>query len=203
MVIAFQDSFMHICPATQQGALVPDGYLSMNDSCLQDAFDQLAEGHNVWVWQQRSGRHLLEFLSSRYQFVKAAGGLVSSPEGDCLMIYRQGRWDLPKGMVEAGETLAQAARREVSEETGIQPVAINSLIAKTYHIYDKYGGWHLKQTTWYAMESPRQLPRPQTEEEITQALWVPRQECLEKLSHSFASLILLSHIITHKEKTAS
>ena len=153
----------------------------------------------MWVWQYLGARHLLDYLASHYCFVKAAGGLASALGGDCLMIYRQGHWDLPKGMVEQDETLAQAALREVEEETGIRPASINSLIAKTYHIFDKYGGWHLKQTSWFAMEAQQLQPHPQTEEDIAQALWVPRQECLNRLEHSFASLRLLSRIIASKE----
>ena len=202
MVIAYQDNLMHLCPASQQGMVqVPDGYLPMDDGQLQDCFGRLVEGHDVWVWQRLGARHLLDYLAAQFHFVKASGGLATAPNGDCLMIYRQGHWDLPKGMVEQGETLAQAALREVEEETGIRPATINGMIAKTYHIFDKYGGWHLKQTSWFAMEALQLHPHPQTEEEIAQALWVPRQECLNRLEHSFASLRLLSRIIAAKENS--
>ena len=202
MVIAYQDNLMHLCPASQQGMVqVPDGYLPMDDGQLQDCFGRLVEGHDVWVWQRLGARHLLDYLAAQFHFVKASGGLATAPNGDCLMIYRQGHWDLPKGMVEQGETLAQAALREVEEETGIRPATINGMIAKTYHIFDKYGGWHLKQTSWFAMEAQQLHPHPQTEEEIAQALWIPRQECLNRLEHSFASLRLLSRIIASKENS--
>lgn len=202
MIISCQDALMHLCPATLQHTLqVPSDYLSMNDLQLDNCFAQLAQGHHVWVWQHLSSRLLINYLSTHYRFVKAAGGMVETSDGDRLMICRQGRWDLPKGMVEPGETLAQAALREVEEETGIHPTAVKSLIAKTYHIYDKYGGWHLKQTSWFAMEAQRLQPRPQTEEDIAQAVWVPRQECLDRLAHSFASLSLLARIVEQKENS--
>lgn len=202
MVIAYQDTLIRFCPATLYNSVqVPDGYHAMHDNMLNACFDRLTAGENVWVWQHHDARHLLHHLDENYRFVKAAGGLVTSPEGDCLMILRQGRWDLPKGMVEPGETLAKAALREVEEETGILPSTINRLITKTYHIYDKYGGWHLKQTSWYAMESPKFQPHPQTEEDIAQAVWVPQQDCIDRLAHSFASLRLLAYIISQKENT--
>ena len=125
--------------------------------------------------------------------VKAAGGIVEAPDGELLTIFREGRWDLPKGMVERGETLAEAALREVAEETGVCNASLNCLITKTYHIYDKYGGWHLKQTSWFAMNAPNKNSTvPQREEGITQAIWLPREECLDRLSNSFASLRLVA-----------
>ena len=203
MIIAYNESLMQLCPASQRSReAVPDGYTVADDFRLDDCFDYLTSGQgNIWVWTSRPPQNVAEYLHCRFRYVKAAGGLVCTDDGDRLMICRQGRWDLPKGMVEPGETLAQAALREVGEETGIHPTAVKSLITKTYHIYDKYGGWHLKQTSWFAMEAQRLQPRPQTEEDIAQAVWVPRQECLDRLAHSFASLSLLARIVEQKENS--
>ena len=63
---------------------------------------------------------LLRLLKRRMRWVRAAGGIVTAPDGTMLLIQRNGRWDLPKGKVEPGETLLQAALREVEEETGIK-----------------------------------------------------------------------------------
>lgn len=190
MTIAYENSLMHL--ATGSPAAVPDGCLAMDDSRLDDAFATLISGHDVTVSITHGMRHLARYLSSHYRCVKAAGGLVSSPDGYCLMILRNGRWDLPKGMVEPGETLPAAARREVREETGVDPATVGPLILKTYHIYDKYGGWHLKQTSWFAMTAPRQETRPQTDEDIAQALWVDPATCRKRLLDSYASLRLLA-----------
>ena len=198
MIIAYQDTLMHLCPAERQGLeVVPKGCLQTDDSQLEGCFNTLVNGHEVWVWLRHGFRPLLNYLHGHYRFVKAAGGLVVAPGNECLMIYRQGRWDLPKGMVEPGETLIAAARREVEEETGISVAATNGLITKTYHIFDKYGGWHLKQTSWYAMQAPQLAATPQTEEEITQAVWVPAGECLARLESSFASLRLVAQASKH------
>lgn len=71
---------------------------------------------------------------SRFRFVRAAGGVVTDPQGNSLLIFREGCWDIPKGMVEPGESLAQAAIREVEEETGISHIALDSLLVDLPYI---------------------------------------------------------------------
>ena len=73
---------------------------------------------------------LLRYLKRHMCYVRAAGGIIMLNDNSSLithhsslkmlLIQRNGRWDLPKGKVEPGETLLQAALREVEEETGIK-----------------------------------------------------------------------------------
>ena len=51
--------------------------------------------------------------------VEAAGGLVKHQDGRFLFIYRNNKWDLPKGKLENNETYDYAALREVKEECGL------------------------------------------------------------------------------------
>ena len=66
---------------------------------------------------------LEETLESIFDYSKgivAAGGIVKNEEGKTLIIFRRGFWDLPKGKVEKGEKIINAAQREVEEETGVK-----------------------------------------------------------------------------------
>ena len=148
---------------------------------------------------------LLRLLKRRMRWVRAAGGIVTAPDGTMLLIRRNGRWDLPKGKVEPEETLLQAALREVEEETGIktQPLSHSATQSlshsvtqplKTYHIFNLYGGWHLKQTSWFPMTvavdrvDGTPAGTPQQEEGITAVVWVFPNEWHQRLSSSYGTL---------------
>ena len=137
---------------------------------------------------------LLRLLKRRMHYVRAAGGIVTAPDGTMLLIQRNGRWDLAKGKVEPGETLLQAALREVAEETGItcSPLITHHSPLKTYHIFNLYGGWHLKQTSWFPMTAEKQAVTPQQEEGITAGEWVTPDEWHRRLQSSYGTLRTLS-----------
>ncbi len=108
--------------------------------------------------------------------IDAGGGLVTEPGGRVLMIFRNGRWDLPKGKREEGETFSACAVREVGEECGIPLPVIEGELADTFHFYQLESTWVLKHTAWFRMSSRvAALPVPQTEEGIGRAEWVPPQ----------------------------
>ena len=129
-------------------------------------------------------------LCSEFKEVNAAGGLVSNRRGDYLLINRSGFWDLPKGHQEPGEDIQLTATREVSEETGISPLHLGSLICVTDHCYLRGGIWHLKHTWWYNMlyDQPVDLV-PQREEDITVAAWVAKSSLPSFLKDSFPSIL--------------
>lgn len=143
---------------------------------------------------------MLHKLGQRMRYVKAAGGIVESPDGQLLMILRNGRWDLPKGKVEAGETLRTAAAREVEEETGVRAAEVAQVpLLKTYHIYNLYGGWHLKQTSWFEMKSHSlQNTAPQEEEGISSVEWANAGTWHQRLSKSYGTLKLTAWKHSHR-----
>ena len=93
-------------------------------------------------------------LHKAYKPIEAGGGVVTNPGGEVLMIYRRGKWDLPKGKRDEGEAIEDCAEREVIEETGLPEVKMGSKIGETYHVYTQGNADLLKTTHWYRMEVP-------------------------------------------------
>lgn len=108
-----------------------------------------------------------------FRIIEAAGGIVSKPNGDILFIKRLGKWDLPKGKMEKGESREESAVREIEEETGLQNVELLSFINTTYHIYiERNGDKVLKCTHWFEMSfDGEDTSKPQIEEGITEVAW--------------------------------
>ncbi|WP_245704500.1 NUDIX hydrolase [Daejeonella rubra] len=105
--------------------------------------------------------------------IKAAGGIVSNEANKFLFIFRNGKWDLPKGKIEKGENSRVAAIREVQEECGISIDSSGDKICNTYHIYEINEALVIKKTAWYWMRADKQEKLvPQLEEGITDARWL-------------------------------
>ena len=132
---------------------------------------------------------VFESLKSQFKLVLAAGGAVESENGELLLIELRGRWDLPKGHIEAGESEREAALREVAEETGVEAEVVgNEPVAVTWHAYDTYGCWELKRTSWWRMRASVGEPRAQREEGITNIVWCAKQEVGERLKESYPTI---------------
>jgi len=121
--------------------------------------------------------------------IEAAGGLVFNNDGDILMIFRNGKWDLPKGKLEIGESVEECAIREVEEECGILDLIIENKIKDTYHTYVLEGENILKKTYWYKMKTDYSAKLvPQIEEGITKASWVDKDQISKKLKNSYGNI---------------
>lgn len=124
--------------------------------------------------------------------IEAAGGIITNDQKEWLLIKRSGVWDLPKGKVDAGETIRQAAIREVKEETGIESVSIVKELSPSYHIYPLDHEWVFKKTSWFLMLGSKGRLRPQTEEKISEAAWMHEQSVKKVVPYMYASLL---HVI--------
>ena len=112
-----------------------------------------------------------------YSPVDAAGGVAFNENGEILMIFRRGKWDLPKGKRDDDENMEECALREVKEETGLKHLGLGIKICDTFHIYSQYGEQILKRTAWYKMSgTSNDKLKPQKEENILEARWVKEQD---------------------------
>ncbi len=134
-----------------------------------------------------------EIFVPAFNPVPAAGGIVIRNE-KFLFIFRNGKWDLPKGKIDAGESAEEAALREVAEECGIEGHRIIKKLPSTFHIYesfypDTFGQWILKETHWYEMSyRGNESGTPQTNENITKIKWFAKNELEEVLQNTYENL---------------
>jgi 8-oxo-dGTP pyrophosphatase MutT (NUDIX family) len=118
-------------------------------------------------------KHIWKIFRIYFTEVEAAGGLVKHTSGKYLFIEKKGKWDLPKGHIENGETSAECALREVNEECGISGHKIINSLEPSYHTYSWEGISYLKKTNWFLMSYDGTIiSQPQTNEGITKVEWL-------------------------------
>ncbi len=149
----------------------------------------------------KNAEKLEQFLRKKLPFVEAAGGLVYNQKKEILFIYRNDRWDLPKGHIDKGESYEAAAIREVEEETGVKGLEVKRFISKTYHVFKRNGKFKIKATFWYEMytEYDGELV-PQSNEGIKKVKWKNFEKSQKALTKSYENIKLLfpkEYLISH------
>ena len=149
---------------------------------------KILETHNRLAIISDNPSEAFSRFAEDFTFVVAAGGVVLDNTGRTLMISRRGRWDLPKGHWEKGETIEECALREVAEETGVTPSEILKPICNTFHTYNVYGVWELKCTHWFLMRGAGDATTPQHEEGISAAEWLSPEDVCRALRDSYPTI---------------
>ena len=128
----------------------------------------------------------------KFPIVEAAGGLVKRTDNKLLFIFRNNKWDLPKGGVEKKELIINAAKREVTEETGVSDIIVEKKISETYHIFKKGKRFRLKKTYWFKMSTTYMgETNPQTEEGIEKTKWVSNKNIEDILNDAFENIRII------------
>jgi 8-oxo-dGTP pyrophosphatase MutT (NUDIX family) len=137
-------------------------------------------------------KEIMKVLKTKIPVNKAGGGLVYNKNGEVLFIFRNGKWDLPKGGTNKGEEMVETAMREVEEETGVNGLSISKKLQKTYHIFKRNGVYKLKITHWFEMHSTYDgIPIGQAEEGIEKVEWKNPEQIKEALKNSYENIKLL------------
>lgn len=124
--------------------------------------------------------------------VVAGGGKVFNDKGEVLFIYRNDKWDLPKGKTEKKETIEETALREVEEETGVGNLRITKPLPTTYHIFKRNGKHKIKITYWFEMTTDfKGELLPEENEGITRVKWLNEKASQEALDNSYANIRIL------------
>ena len=170
---------------------------------LKTWFDDFVQGdlHEL-VLVHSDPQSFFMFFQSAFIFIKAAGGVVLRDD-KLLFIFRNGKWDLPKGKTNADETVENTAIREVEEECGIGNLQIVKKIFSTFHIYKSpypksLGEYIFKETVWFEMNcSTYELGTPQLDEGITEVRWMNRNELNLVLENTYENIKQIIFKITN------
>ncbi len=127
-------------------------------------------------------------ICSQFTQINAAGGVVENNNGEVLLIFRNGLWDLPKGKQEDNEEISTTAVREVEEECGVSGLQLEELICITRHTYKMDGKPLLKHTYWYRMKCEGGILKPQIEENIQEARWVKKEALAQYVANTYPSI---------------
>ena len=135
---------------------------------------------------------LLKYFFKLIPTVIAAGGKITNSKSETLFIYRNDKWDLPKGRIEKNEPIRVAAIREVEEETAVDGLEVIKPLTETFHIFNRNGKYKLKKTFWFEMKTASQTTLvPQLNEGIEQAIWVSKEEIPVKFENAYENIKLV------------
>ncbi|MCB0398760.1 MAG: NUDIX domain-containing protein [Winogradskyella sp.] len=148
----------------------------------------LKEVHLIHHNPDKLLKHFLKLLPN----VVAGGGKAYNANNEILFIYRNNKWDLPKGKIEGKESIEETAVREVEEETGVKGLKITKALPTTYHIFKRNGKHKIKITYWFEMKTKFEGKLyPQENEGITRVEWLDQKATNEALENSYANIKIL------------
>jgi len=168
-------------------------YFLLNGEAIQQAIEALATKRlkKAYIYHPNH-EEILKKFTKKIPLEVAAGGVVANKEGKVLFIFRNNKWDLPKGKLEKGETIEAAALREVEEETGVKGLKLENPLKTTYHIFKAGGRYKLKEVHWFAMKtSYNGKLKGQKSEGIAKVKWMGPKKIKKALENSYVNIRML------------
>jgi len=168
-------------------------YFLLNEASINSAIDSLVKKKlkEAYIYHPNI-EEILKKFTKKIPLVVAAGGVVTNKEGKVLFIYRNDKWDLPKGKLDKGETIEKCALREVEEETGVKGLKIENFLKTTYHVFERNSTYKLKEVHWYAMKtSYKGKLKGQKSEGIEKVKWKGPKKIKKALKNSYNNIKIL------------
>ncbi len=146
----------------------------------------------LYLYHSKEDKLWYYFLNM-FKLIEAAGGLVRNLKTNhFLFIFRNKKWDLPKGRINKNEEVQKAAIREVEEETGVENLSITKPLNTTYHIFKRNRKYRLKKTFWYLMETDYNGElTPEIKEGIEKAIWIDKKLIVSLKSQMYQNINLI------------
>jgi 8-oxo-dGTP pyrophosphatase MutT (NUDIX family) len=145
---------------------------------------------------------LKQSFFNAFKIIEAGGGIVQNEQAELLFIFRRGKWDLPKGKLEKGETIEICAQREVEEETGVTNLLLEKKVGETYHIYQENNEYILKTSHWFHFTCPNiQKTAPQIEEDIAEVKWVAAKNINVQMENTYNNIKEILAVFFDSAKT--
>lgn len=158
---------------------------------------------NAGVFLHKDEEAVLNAIKDQMTVVQAAGGFVHVQGEQVLLIFRRGKWDLPKGKLDKGEDLATCAVREVEEETGVTGLRTEELLTVTYHTYHERELFIFKETYWYLLATNIAQPFiPQVDEDIEKCEWVKIGNLAPYLDNTYPTIVEVAKKATEALKAS-
>ncbi|WP_273567749.1 NUDIX hydrolase [Maribacter halichondriae] len=168
-------------------------YFLLNEDSIQQAIKALRKKKiaEAYIYHPNH-EEILKKFTKKIPLIVAAGGVVTNNKGKVLFIYRNDKWDLPKGKLDKGEAIEDCAIREVMEETGVQGLRIENFLKTTYHIFNNNGVPTLKQVHWFAMKTEYEGKlKGEKKEGIVKVKWKGPNKIQKALQNSYANIKIL------------
>lgn len=126
-----------------------------------------------------------------------AGGVVfrrnlNTKQIEILLIQdAKNRWTIPKGHIEEGETPKDTAKREISEETGLQDIKILNWLGKINFRYRRQQSLVLMTTEIFLVQARGDTNKLKPEDWMNGIKWFPVNEALDKIEYEDIGKIIL------------
>ena len=142
-------------------------------------------------------------MSEKDEIVAAGGVVIDKKSADSplvLLVHRPAYddWSFPKGKLDSGESIEQAALREVKEETGLDCRVIENLPPVRYSYRNRSGRIRQKIVHYFLME-PTAGRISVNIHEIDEARWHGVSDALDLLSYEHDRELLASLFASERD----